>query len=220
MAASGISSSSSLSPNALPKMPSSYRLNGRNYRHWAQFVEITLKGFNLLNHIKGNPPPKSDLNFNTWDVQDSRVITWLLSSMAINIGCNCMSFSTAREIWEGLAKSFADRYDHAECYELQCKIFNAKQGNLTVTDYYNSLKVLWAEWDRIEILKIKKNVDSITFAQSVDRDRIFKFLSGLTCEYNDVRDKILSNKKLPGLMEVFYAVRGEETERMNEVDYD
>lgn len=201
-------------------MPTAYRLNGSNYRLWAQFVEITLKGFNLLDHIKGNPPPKSDLNFKTWDVEDSRVITWLLSSMALNIGCNYISFSTAREIWEGLATSFANRYDHAERYELQCKIFKAKQGNLTVTEYYESLKVLWAEWDRIETLKMKKSADTVTIGQSVDQDRIFKFLSGLNSEYSHVRDQILSKKKLPGLKDVFYTVRHEETERMNEVDYD
>jgi len=119
-----------VSPNALPTLPSSYRLNVPNYLQWARLVEVTLKGFSLLSHIKGNAPPKTDRHFQTWDVEDSLIITWLLLSMTPKIGFNCMFFSTAREIWENLAETYSVKKGHIERFEIESKLFKTKQGSL------------------------------------------------------------------------------------------
>lgn len=99
-------------------------------------------------------------------------------------------------------------------YELENRILNTKQGALSVTAYYISLKGLCAELDQYydyQNFKIGCNEDSATLSKFVERSRIFKFLSGLNFEFDRFRVEILSKDKLPSLLEVFKIVRGEES---------
>ena len=50
--------------------------------------------------------------------------------------------STAKEIWDALTHTYSKQGDAAQVFELMNKIQVTKQGELTVTTYYNTLKVL------------------------------------------------------------------------------
>lgn len=219
MAASGVSSFPSLSPNALSTMPGSFQLNGHNYLEWARLVEVTLEGFEVLSHIKGNAPPKTDPYFQIWEVEDALIISWLLLSMTPKIGFNCRFFSTAREIWENLAETYSVKKDHIVRYEIESKLFKTKQGSLSVTEYYKSLNVLWDELDRLENLKMNCSADRAAFAEFIEQERLFRFLWGLNSQYDRVKVQILSKEKLPPIIEVFYIVRDEETSRLKDDSY-
>jgi len=78
----------------------------------------------------------------------------------------------------------------------ESKILGSKQGTL-----YN------------RILQNTKR-DAVTYAQFVERSRIFKFLLGLNPKYDLVRTYILRKERLPFLFAVFYIISGEETRRM------
>ncbi|RDX95270.1 hypothetical protein CR513_22234, partial [Mucuna pruriens] len=69
-----------LGPNELPKLVSSYRLDGRNYLQWTQYICTTLKGRKKLSHIEGNDPPRDDPKLEAWDDDDSLIMTWLWNS--------------------------------------------------------------------------------------------------------------------------------------------
>ncbi|KAL6348638.1 hypothetical protein AAG906_016166 [Vitis piasezkii] len=47
----------------------------------------------------------------------------------------------------------------------------------------------------------------------MENERVFKFLTGLNCELDDVRSRVLSHQSLPSIREVFSEVRREESRR-------
>ncbi|RDY04467.1 hypothetical protein CR513_11818, partial [Mucuna pruriens] len=63
--------------------------------------------------------------------------------------------------------------DSTVCYDIESKIFNSRQGTLSVTEYYETL----------------------------NGGRIFKFLHALNFEYDPIRVQILGKEKLPSLSE-------------------
>nr|KYP43794.1 hypothetical protein KK1_034774 [Cajanus cajan] len=140
-------------------------------------------------------------------------MTWLWHSMTSEISRNCMFFSNAKEIWENLRKTYSMKKDTAACYDIESKIFNTKQGSLSVTDYYGTLNGLWIELDQYQNLKMKCIADSDTLTKFLERVRVFKFLHGLNSEFDPIPVQILGKNKLPSLSEVFHIVRGEETRR-------
>ncbi|XLR04845.1 hypothetical protein HN51_059717 [Arachis hypogaea] len=124
-----------------------------------------------------------------------------------------MFFPTAKEIWNNLSQAYSMKKDTAACYEIENKIFNTKQGSLSVIDYYGTLNCLWIKLDQYQNLTTQCTPDSTTLTQFIERIRIFKFLSGLHSEFDPIRVQILGKEKIPFLSEVFHIVRGEETRR-------
>ncbi|RDY05674.1 Copia protein, partial [Mucuna pruriens] len=100
--------------------------------------------------------------------------------------------------------------DSAACYDIESKIFNSRQGTLSITEYYKTLNELWIELDQYQGLNICK-VDSIAYTGFIKRGRIFKFLHDLNSESDPIQVQILGKKKLPSLSEVFFIIRSEET---------
>ncbi|KAL1368337.1 hypothetical protein AAHE18_02G114100 [Arachis hypogaea] len=202
-----------VSSNDLPVLQGSYHFDGRNYLQWSQLVRITLKGRKKLNHLKGNPPATTDPKYEAWDDVDALVMTWLWHSMIPEISRNYMFFHTAKKIWNNLSQAYSMKKVTVAYYEIENKIFNTKQGSLSVTDYYGTLNHLWIELDQYQNLTIQCTPDSTTLTQFIERIRIFKFLSGLHSEFDPIRVQILGKENIPSLSELFHIVRGEETRR-------
>ena len=75
----------------------SYRLNGKNYLKWSQFVRTYLKGKGRISHLLGTGPAKDDPMFEAWDEHDS-MMSWLWDSMDPMISDMRMFLATAKEI--------------------------------------------------------------------------------------------------------------------------
>ncbi|RDY05100.1 hypothetical protein CR513_11095, partial [Mucuna pruriens] len=163
-----------------------------------------------LSHIIGNDPPRDDPTFEAWDDEDSLFMTWLWNSMTPEISQNYMFYSFVPEIWENLIETYSMKKDSTACYDIESKIFNSRQGTLSIIEYYGTLNGLWIELDQYQGSKMCK-ADSIAYIGLVERGRIFKFLHGLNSEYDPIQVQILSKEKLPSLSEVFFIVRSEES---------
>ncbi|RDX76110.1 hypothetical protein CR513_43935, partial [Mucuna pruriens] len=122
-----------LGPNELPNLVSSYRPDNHNYLQWAQDICTTLKGRKKLSYIEGNCPPRDDPKFEAWDDEDSLIMTWLWYSMTPEISRNYMFYFSIREIWENLIKTYSIKKDSVPCYDIESKIFNSRQGTLSVS---------------------------------------------------------------------------------------
>ena len=114
-----------------------------------------------------------------------------------------MFFSTVKEIWENLSKTYSMKKDTATCYKIENKVFNTKQGSLSITNYYGTLNGLWIKLDQYQDLKMTSTVDSTTSTQFIEKMRIFKFLNGLNFEFDLIRVQILGKEKLSSLSKVF-----------------
>ena len=64
-------------PGDLQNIQAAYRLTGKNYLKWSQFVQTYLKGKGKLSHLMGTGPKPEDLKFATWDEADSMIMSWL-----------------------------------------------------------------------------------------------------------------------------------------------
>ncbi|XP_017413078.1 uncharacterized protein LOC108324648 [Vigna angularis] len=97
--------------------------------------------------------------------------------------------------------------------ETESTLHDLRQGDNSVTDYFNSLTRLWQKIDIYDTHSWKCSEDALTYKRVVETKRVFKFLSGLNKELDEVRGRIISTKSLPSLCVAFSVVRHEESRR-------
>lgn len=70
------------------------------------------------------------------------IIAWLTNNVSPTIKRSIMYMSSARDIWLNLEKRFA-LTNGSRKYKLNKEVYETKQANLSVTEYYTSLKIIW-----------------------------------------------------------------------------
>lgn len=90
---------------------------------------------------------------------------------------------SAREIWKALETRFSVPDDNRVC-KLQGDLFEIVQDTKTVDEYYTSLMMIWEElkfYRPPPHCKCGKCNEGcfIVFQKQQEKDRVFKFLSGL-----------------------------------------
>ncbi|XP_070057489.1 uncharacterized protein [Nicotiana tomentosiformis] len=98
-------------------------------------------------------------------------------------------------------------------FELNIKLWQAKQGEREVTAYYNEMVSLWQELDQCYNDKWECPADSVKTRKMEENERVYLFLAGLNQEFNEVRSRILGKNPMPSLHETFSEIRREETRR-------
>lgn len=73
-----------------------------------------------------------------------------------------MIFSTVKENWKYLKKTYSMKRDISTYYEIRNKIFNTKQTSLLVVDYYGNLNGLWIKLDNYQSLKMTCKANTST----------------------------------------------------------
>ena len=115
----------------LQNVRASYRLNGKNYLKWSQFIRTYLKGKGRLDHLLGTGLAKEDSVFEAWDEEDSMIMSWLWDSMDPMISDTCMFMATAKEIWEFTRRTYSKAGDVAQVYEIKVKVGATKRGQIS-----------------------------------------------------------------------------------------
>ncbi|RDX84008.1 hypothetical protein CR513_35006, partial [Mucuna pruriens] len=164
-----------LGPNELPNL----------------YIRTMLKRRKKLSRIEGSGPPRDDSKFEAWDDEDSFII---------NMATKFYDFGNKPElyIWKNLIETYSIKKDSVAYYDIESKIFNSRQGTLSITEYYGILNRLWIELDQYQGLKMSKT-DSIAYTGLIERGRIFKFLHDLNFEYDPIWVQIVGKEKLPSL---------------------
>ena len=101
----------------------------------------------------------------------------------------------------------------SELFETENTLHDLRQGEMSVTQFFSSLTHLWQKIDLYEQHQWTSSEDSKIYRRIVETKRVFKLLSGLNQDLDEVRGRILSTKPLPSLREAFSAVRHEESRR-------
>ncbi|RDY07720.1 hypothetical protein CR513_08129, partial [Mucuna pruriens] len=91
-----------LGPNELLNLVGSSRLDYRNCLRWVQYIHTYLKRRKKLSHIEGGDPPRNDSKFETWDDNNSLILTSLWNCMTIEISWNYIFYFFARRIFKFL----------------------------------------------------------------------------------------------------------------------
>ncbi|RVW43757.1 Retrovirus-related Pol polyprotein from transposon TNT 1-94 [Vitis vinifera] len=133
--------------------------------------------------------------------------------MTADIGENFLSFDTAKEIWDIAKETFSDKENTSEIIQIEGILHDLRQGNLTVTEYFNTLTRLWRQLDTFEVHNWNCVTDGFLYKKIVERKRVFKFLLGLNKNLDEIRGRIMGVKPLPSLREAFSEVHREERGR-------
>jgi len=88
----------SLTAIELQNVHSAYKLNGKNYLKWSQLIKAILKGKGKVSHLTD----ENNVNFKSWDEEDSMIMALLWNSMFSEISDTCMFLRSSKEIWEAV----------------------------------------------------------------------------------------------------------------------
>ncbi|KAL6322028.1 hypothetical protein AAG906_003171 [Vitis piasezkii] len=164
-----------------------HKPNGQNYLQWSQSILMFIRGKEKDDYITGASaaPETTASTYKRWIAENNMVMSWLVNSMTADIGENFLSFDTAKEIWDIAKETFSDKENTSEIIQIEGILHDLRQGNLTVTEYFNTLTRLWRQLDTFEVHN-----------------------------WNCVTDgRIMGVKPLPSLREAFSEVRREESRK-------
>ena len=92
------------------------------------------------------------------------------------------------------------------------KIPTTKQGDRSASEYAQTMQNLWLKLDHYEQFEAKCTENADLLKPYKEKDRIYKFLTGLNSEFDPVRIQVLG-KELSSLNETMAAFQVEEARR-------
>jgi len=131
------------------------------------------------------------------------VIIWLLNSLKEKISSSIMFLTTAKEMWDTLKVMYGNEKNPSRVYEIYKRLFDLKQGDRFVPEFYRELKGL--------IDKLEMHQPTVTDAATLRGYRqdqaVSKFLSGLSPTLrSQVCGQILGEKSILTLTATFSRV--------------
>ncbi|KZV19589.1 hypothetical protein F511_13475, partial [Dorcoceras hygrometricum] len=168
-----------------------------------------------LGYLTGDTrePERGDPKWSSWKSENSMVMAWLINFMEPSIGRTYLFLPTAKDVWEAVRETYSDLENSSQIFDLKTRLWNSKQGEKNVIEYYNEMRTLWQELDLCYEDDWECKNDNIKYHKRMETDRVFVFLAGLNRELDEVRGRILGRMPLPSLGEVFAEVRREEGRR-------
>ncbi|RVW44659.1 Retrovirus-related Pol polyprotein from transposon RE1 [Vitis vinifera] len=168
-----------------------HKLNGHNYLQWSQSVLLFICGKGKDEYLTGEAAMPE----------------------TTEPGENFLLFGTAKDIWDAAKETYSSSENTSELFQVESALHDFRQGEQSVTQYYNTLTRYWQQLDLFETHSWKCSDDAATYRQIVEQKRLFKFFLGLNRELDDVRGRIMGIKPLPSLREAFSEVRREESRK-------
>ena len=188
------------------------KLNGKNYRKWAQAIKLVIDRKRKLGFLTGETwrsPPTDVVASQKWRSENSFITSCLINSMKPAVGKTYVFLSTAKDVWDAIRETYFDIENASQNFEIKTRLWQMKQGDQEVTEYYTEMLGLWQDLD----LSCEEDCtrDSVRFKKKMENERVFEFLAGLNCELDNIRSRVLSRRPLPSIREVFSEVRREES---------
>ena len=158
-------------------------------------------------------PEKTDPKFRVWKTKNHIVMSWLINSMNTDIWENFLLYGTTKEIWDAARETYSNSENTSEIFEIEATVHDFRQGDISVTQYFNILSHHWQYLDMFEVHTWKCPKDTALYRKIVEQKRTFKFLLGLNKNLDEVRERVMGTKPLPSIREAFSEVRREENRK-------
>ena len=193
----------------------SFKLSGRNFLAWSQSVQLVIRGKGKFGYLDGSisQSKPTDPSFPAWDINNSMVMSWILNSMDNSIAKIYLLYPIAKAIWDVVTVAYSDLKDSSQMFHLHNRCRLLHQGELSVTQYFNTLTKLWQELDLFNAKEWHDPKDATIYRNFSTRERTYDFLTGLDRSLDDICGRILNVKPLPLIDEIFVEVRREESRK-------
>nr|GMD38480.1 uncharacterized protein LOC109181269 [Ipomoea batatas] len=121
-------------------------MDGSNYHPWARAMTMALSCKNKLAFVNGviTKPPLEDRRYQVWERCNDTVKSWIVRSLSPTVGGSVLWIDTAYEIWNDLKRRFS-KQDLFRIAEIKCEIYQIKQGESSLNEYFTKQKLLWDE---------------------------------------------------------------------------
>lgn len=203
-------------PGVYPSFPTNpIKLDGSNYLIWSRSCYLTIVSRGLTGYLTGESvqPTTGDDAIRKWISENALVMAYLVNSMTDSIARGYLFLDTAAKIWEAAKETYSQVGNDAQIYELQQKIHETKQRELSLSQYYSKLRSLWHELDFYDDFHPTNPLDAAAFQKRVEKFRVFEFLAGLNMEYDQIRAQILCRVPFPTLEQSYSMIHLEEKRR-------
>ncbi|RVW50027.1 hypothetical protein CK203_082302 [Vitis vinifera] len=160
-------------------------------------IKLVIDGKGKLGLLTGEtwrPSPTDVAASQKWQSENSFITSCLINSMKSAIGKTYMFLPMEKDVWDVIWETYSDAKNASQVFELKIQLWQMKQGNREVTEYYTEMLVCASR-------------------RKWENKRVFEFLTGLNRELDDARSRVLSHRPLPSIQEVFSKVRREESRR-------
>ncbi|WVZ10350.1 hypothetical protein V8G54_014880 [Vigna mungo] len=175
-------------------------LTENNFHQWERDMVIALETKNKERFIDGtlSCPPSTDPLHEAWRRSNRMVMSWLTRSMTPSIKQSVMWMDTISD--------------------LQDQILACRQGDLSVSEYYTKLKILWKE---LELYRCVLTCTCSTqcacgllskLHKEREDDYVIRFFRGLNEIYAQVRSQIMILDPMPSIVKTFSMVLQHERE--------
>ncbi|RVW67974.1 hypothetical protein CK203_061866 [Vitis vinifera] len=84
-------------------------------------------------------PKSDDPRFRTWKTENNMVKSWLINSMTNEIRENFLLYKTTKKVWDAVKETYSTKENTVEQVAIKSVLHDLRQGDLTVTNYYNIL---------------------------------------------------------------------------------
>ncbi|XP_078442922.1 uncharacterized protein LOC144712498 [Wolffia australiana] len=175
----------------LPPAPDCCRLSAPQLLAWIKFVESTLKGRLLHNHLICPSLPSTDPHYVAFDAEQNFVHSWLLNhTLSPSVYDKYLHLTTPKEIRDHAHKYCGHDADHWRIFSLVERAGALRQGTMSIMDYSLAHTALWWEVDYYMPVGDPNGVDR----RHTLCLRFLPFLNRLNPEYAEVRRRTLRTK--------------------------
>ncbi|KAJ9553465.1 hypothetical protein OSB04_017510 [Centaurea solstitialis] len=192
----------------------STQLDGKNYSYWSYVMKFFLRGKNMWGYVTGTSSKSTDekaTNYlslvDSWETDNSKVITWINNSVVQSIGTQLAKYDTAKEIWDHLERLYTQS-NFAKQYQLETDIRALRQNELSVQEFYAAMFDLWDQLALTESAELKAFKPYISRREE---QRLVQFLMALRSDFEGLRGTILHRTPLPTVDSVVQELIAEET---------
>ncbi|KAJ9670991.1 hypothetical protein PVL29_027124 [Vitis rotundifolia] len=112
------------------------RFTGKNYCAWEFQFKLFFKGKELWGHIdESNPTPRDAEALSKWEIKNTRVMTWILSSVEPYLVLNLRPYKTVAAMWNYLHMVYNQD--------------NSARRSLSIEEYFSGFQSLWIDYSDI-----------------------------------------------------------------------
>jgi len=167
-------------------------------------------------------PAKDHQNFPFWNRCNNMVVSWLVHSVSLPIRQSIIWMDSAQNIWNDLKTRYSPG-DLSRISDLQLEVASLNQGDLSVTEYFTKLRIIWDELDNFRPIpictcsvKCSCLVNSIISQRKCD-DHAMQFLRGLNDQYSNIRSHVLLMEPIPLISKIFSLIAQQERQLANHI---